>query len=183
MPQDLIFERWLDYPKRNRTVIFQREAPFPPIVPEKNVVIEWETPIVNINSNLNVSYRSADPVEYMKKYATTLVEPEKIPLFIRSIRPLNGERLATDQKKENIKLVGDVHALHLIKSKSKIIPTTNSSIIKNTPYNFFTLNTRQNFQRNSQNVSFSHYLSNYTQLQMNFFRSSFRYNCPYRSLC
>jgi hypothetical protein len=51
MPQDLVIERWLDYPERQRNVIFDRELPLPPIKPEKNIIIEWNKPKVYINRN------------------------------------------------------------------------------------------------------------------------------------
>ena len=194
MPHDIIIEKWLEYPERKRNVIFQREPPLPPLAPEKNVIIEWETPMVKINSNLKFSYVSADPIEYMKRYGATIVEPSKIPSFLKAIRPLNGERLATDRKKEKIKLVGNVEALHLIKSASinafkhkstntNIIPSTSVISHFQTPNNFNLLNSNLIFQRNSQNFPFSHNLVNCTQMQPNFCKAFYNNYYPLRNLC
>jgi hypothetical protein len=183
MPQDLIIERWLDYPARQRNVIFDRELPLPPIKPEKNVIIEWNKPKVYINRNLNFSYISADPVKYLRKHADSLLDSDKIPSFVKNIKPLNGERLAADRRKEKTKLVGDVEALRLLKQSSINSVTYNTTFPTNTIFNqsYFSLNSHQRF-RSRQNVSFLNQ-SSFSQMRPNYFKGFFTNNYPCRNLC
>ena len=125
MPQDIVVERWLDYPERKRRVIFQRAKPLPPLSPQKNVIIEWNAPQLHINRKINVSYTSADPDKYNQVYGSSTVKSEKIPDFIKNIRPYFGERLAAEGVQRRVQLVGDVDALKYLNPKSIQIPSPN----------------------------------------------------------
>ena len=183
MPQDLIIERWLDYPARQRNVIFDRELPLPPLKPEKNVIIEWNKPKVYINRNLNFSYISADPVKYIREHANSLLDSDKIPSFVKNIKPFNGERLAAaaDRRKEKTKLVGDVEALRLLKQSSINSFTCNTTFPTNAIFNqsYFSLNYHQRY-RSRQNVSFLN-PSPFSQMRPNNFKGFFTNPC--RNLC
>ena len=183
MPQDLVIERWLDYPERQRNVIFDRELPLPPIKPEKNIIIEWNKPKVYINRNLKFSYISADPVKYLRKHGNSLLDSDKIPSFVKNIKPLNGERLAADHRKEKTKLVGDVDALRLIRQPSINSINCKTNLPRNTIFNqsYFSLNSYQNF-RSRQNVSFLN-PSPFLPIRPNYFKGIFTNNYSYRNLC
>ena len=114
-PRDIIIERWLSYPERKRNVVFRPAPPPSPILPQKNVIIQWDTPDVALNRQIrHLGVSTADPREYYSRFGQTMVQPEQLPAFAHGIRPRNGERLAADRLQENIRFVGDVDALKLI---------------------------------------------------------------------
>lgn len=88
-PPSIILERWLPYPKMKRRVIYEKAAQRECVLPKpKNVVIEWEQPEVEIEreyKHLGVS--EVDPNEYKRRYGTNLVDPNKLPDFLKNIKP------------------------------------------------------------------------------------------------
>jgi hypothetical protein len=73
-PQSVIVERWLPYTAQKRKVIF-KQAPTvqDPVLPVKNVLIQWETPDVVVKTSKKyLGVVRANPVEYIKKYGDSL---------------------------------------------------------------------------------------------------------------
>ena len=164
LPRDIIIERWLDYPDRKRNVVFQRAPPQPPLQPQKNLIIEWQTPQLNVKRNINISYTTANPQEYNNKYSSTFVQSEQIPSYVKKFRPENGQRLAADGYKERIRLVGDVDALRLLPNKIPInasesdkkhlsVSFGDSTVISTNSDTLF----KENFILNHQNIAHRDY--------------------------
>jgi hypothetical protein len=55
-PQAIIAERWLPYTQQKRKVIFRAAPPDPVIVKPRNIVVQWESPIVTIRKGLRNFY-------------------------------------------------------------------------------------------------------------------------------
>lgn len=73
-PQSVIVERWLPYTAQKRKVIF-KQAPTvqDPVLPVKNVLIQWETPDVVVKTSKKyLGVVRANPIEYIKKYGDSL---------------------------------------------------------------------------------------------------------------
>ena len=94
-PPNIIIEKWLDYEPQQRRVLY-----LPPekvvqqnIQPAKNVLIQWETPNVQIKKEYkDLGYEVVDPYEYAQKYGLQMV----------------------DTNQNQVELTGDLHALKYV---------------------------------------------------------------------
>lgn len=109
----------------SKNEVFIRRPLQPPPPPKKvlqqNFVVIWDTPNVVLNRRFkNLGITTADPAQYMARFGDSLVNSSSLPELIKSVRPSNGAKLAGEsQHNANIKLVGDVQALSLIKSAER----------------------------------------------------------------
>ena len=115
-PQDVIVERWLEYPERLRRVVYQPAPPLVPAPAPKNLHIIWDTPAVSIHKEFrNLGIVVASPSQYAAQHGASLVHPSQIPAYAQSVRPPNGELLAVESAPKPGRLVGAVHALNLVR--------------------------------------------------------------------
>lgn len=114
----MIIERWLPYTQGKRRVIFQKASQQPDAVvaQPKNVVIQWESPKVEIKKEFkDLGVIRADPAEYLQRYGTTLKTVQDLPSFVLEIKPPAGVVLASDYTyKATYDLEGDLEALKLV---------------------------------------------------------------------
>ena len=54
------------------------------------------------------------PEHYVARFGDSLVPSSAMPEYVKSIKPINGEKLAADQEFVSYRLVGDVEALKLL---------------------------------------------------------------------
>lgn len=96
-------------------VIF-KAAPPDPVIPVKNVLIQWETPEVLVKTTKKyLGVVRANPAEYVKKYGDTLKKPSELPKLVLDIPTPAGISLAADHKPNAVpELEGDVDALKLV---------------------------------------------------------------------
>lgn len=115
-PQDIVIERWLAYARRVRNVIFNPAAPIQLAVAEKNLVIEWEAPEVNIEQTFNfLGITEADPMSYIAQYGTSLVETSKLPKEAARFEIPAGHVLAAETNPNQTPILkGDIEALRKI---------------------------------------------------------------------
>ena len=116
-PQSIIIERWLPYGQSKRRVIFQKNTvPDPVISRPRNVIIQWESPEVQIKKEFkDLGVIRANPVEYVERYGTSLKTHTELPQFVKEIRPPTGIVLASEHVSSGLhELEGDVDALKLI---------------------------------------------------------------------
>ena len=114
-PAEIVVERWLDYPKRHRNVIFQPGAKVAPQPTPRNSVIQWEKPQIEVKRNFRyLGVEEADPNEYMSKYGQELVSANDLPELVSEFKVPEGEELAASANYTLPTLVGDIHALGLV---------------------------------------------------------------------
>ena len=116
-PQPVIVERWLPYSQVKRRVIFNKAAEQEPvIVKPKNIIVQWEAPQVQIKKEYKyLGVITANPVEYVQTYGSTLKNSSELPEFVLDIKAPEGLTLAADYKSQSVhELEGDLHALKLI---------------------------------------------------------------------
>lgn len=116
-PQPVIVERWLPYSQVKRRVIFHKAAEKDPvIVKPKNIIVQWEAPQVQIKKEYKyLGVITANPVEYVQTYGSTLKNSSDLPEFVLDIKAPEGLTLAADYKSQSVhELEGDLHALKLI---------------------------------------------------------------------
>ena len=116
-PQSVIIERWLPYSQVKRRVIFQKANERDPvIVKPKNVIIQWESPQVQVKKEFkDLGVIRANPVEYVQRYGATLKSARELPSFVLEIKPPAGVTLAADYQYNTVyELEGDVQALKLV---------------------------------------------------------------------
>ena len=114
-PQDIIIERWLEYPERLRRVVYQPAPPLIPQPPPKNVHIIWDAPAVSIRREFrNLGIVVANPSQYAAQHGASLVHASQIPPIAPQVRPNSGEALAIESPPRPPRLVGDVQALGLV---------------------------------------------------------------------
>ena len=114
-PQDIIIERWLEYPERLRRVVYQPAPPLIPQPPPKNVHIVWDAPAVSIHREFrNLGIVVANPSQYAAQHGASLVHASQIPPIAPQVRPNSGEALAIESPPRPPRLVGDVQALALV---------------------------------------------------------------------
>jgi hypothetical protein len=120
-PPNILIERWLPYRRVKRRVIYQPcdESAQPIYVKPRNIIVQWDTPDVVIkNEYKHLDVIKADPVEYVKRYGTTLYQFKDLPKFVSDIQTPHGIVLASDVKaqsesSENL-LEGDLDALKYV---------------------------------------------------------------------
>ena len=116
-PQDIIIERWLGYPRRTRNVVFH---PAPPAGPaprvEKNILIEWEAPDVDLRQEFKfLGVHQADPRSYLSQYGNSLVDASRLPREAAHFTVPSGEILAADSHGNDVPtLRGALQALRLV---------------------------------------------------------------------
>ena len=116
-PQSVMIERWLPFAQPKRKIIFQKNTvPDPVIVRPRNLIIQWETPVVEISKQFkDLGIVRANPVEYVKRYGSSLKTHLELPQFVRDIRPPVGVTLAAEfVAPSSYELEGDIEALKLI---------------------------------------------------------------------
>ena len=115
-PQDIIIERWLGYQRRTRNVVFQPAAPLAPLPAEKNVLIEWESPDVNIRQEFHfLGVQQADPVAYVSQHGSSLVDASRLPREAAHFQAPAGTVLAVNSNSNEVPLLrGAVASLRLI---------------------------------------------------------------------
>jgi hypothetical protein len=115
-PAEIVVERWLDYPKRHRNVIFQPGARVAPQPAPRNSVVEWEKPQIEVKRTFRyLGVEEADPNEYMAKYGRELVSANDLPELVGEFKVPEGEELAASANNSALPtLVGDIHALGLV---------------------------------------------------------------------
>jgi len=65
-PQSVLIERWLPYVEVKRKVIFQPAPPDPVVIKPRNVIVQWETPEVNVRKEIkHLGVVCANPNEYV----------------------------------------------------------------------------------------------------------------------
>lgn len=114
-PQDIVIERWLGYKRRTRNVIFHPAQPIEPLPAPKNVLIEWESPDVQIKKEFKfLGIEHTDPVAYVAKFGLNLAEPEQLPEEVNEFKTPDGEILAANSNSDQVPiLTGDIQALSL----------------------------------------------------------------------
>ena len=113
-PQAIINERWLPFEERKRRIIFKRPPPVPVFCKPKNIIVEWQTPEVKIESRTTyLGTINADPIEYVNRYGNSLKTFAEFPDILKRIK--HDEILAADVETEPVEtLVGDLDALSLV---------------------------------------------------------------------
>lgn len=114
-PQQIFIERWLPYGQQSQRVVFQPARP-PCVIPDpKNVVIQWESPDVEIRREFkNLGVQQADPQQYISQYGSQLVRADALPEIALRYSNQQGVQLAANHRSEGIVIEGDVQALRLI---------------------------------------------------------------------
>ena len=115
-PQDIIVERWLGYQRRVRNVKFVPALPLIPIPAPKNVLIQWDSPDVDVKQAFHfLGIQEADPVAYATTFGATLADASQLPREVAQFATPIGETLAVNSNSDMIPaLVGDVPSLRLI---------------------------------------------------------------------
>ena len=115
-PADIVIERWLGYEKRTRNVIFNPAKPITPLPVPKNVIIQWDTPDVEIKKQYNyLGVETVDPDQYLAMYGGDLVESSFLPEDAGLFEVPSGYVLGCNQNPNELPmLVGDVGALRFI---------------------------------------------------------------------
>ena len=114
-PQQVFIERWLPYGQQTQKVVYQPAKPACIIPDPKNVVIQWESPDVEIRKECrNHGIVSADPQEYVAKYGPSLIRSDQLPEIAVRYTQHGLQLAATHQPPSTPHLDGDLHALKLI---------------------------------------------------------------------
>ena len=115
-PQDIIIERWLAYQRRTRNVHFQPAPALIPAPAPKNVLIQWDSPDVDVRQQFNfLGVQQADPAAYVATHGASLADASQLPREVAHFATPAGETLAVNSNSDELPaLVGDVKALSLI---------------------------------------------------------------------
>ena len=115
-PQDIIVERWLGYKRRARNVNFLPAAPIIPAPAPKNVLIQWDSPDVDVRQAFHfLGVQQADPVAYAATFGATLADASQLPREVSQFPTPAGETLAVNSNSDIIPaLVGAVSSLKLV---------------------------------------------------------------------
>lgn len=116
-PQAVIVERWLPYSQVKRRVIFNKSTEKDPIVVKpKNVIIQWESPQVNIKREYKyLGVIRANPTEYINRYGDALTKANQLPNYVTEIKNPKDLLLAADLKHTpSPELYGDLYALNYV---------------------------------------------------------------------
>ena len=114
-PQDIIVERWLGYQRRSRNVNFVPAAPIIPAPAPKNVLIQWDSPDVDVRQAYHfLGVQQADPVAYAAANPI-LADASQLPKEVAQFATPAGETLAVNSNSDMIPaLTGAVSSLRLI---------------------------------------------------------------------
>lgn len=79
-PQPVIIEKWLPYPNApERKIIVERAPPIPERPPQRNMVITWDAPHVDLVKNVHsLGTIRVDPTTYMAQYGSQLSSSEVV---------------------------------------------------------------------------------------------------------
>ena len=115
-PQEIIIERWLNYARRTRNVIFIPAEPIKQAKPQKNFLIEWDRPDVDLQKSYNfLGVEEVDPISYTARYGATLLDASQLPSDISHFHTPTNEVLAINSNSNEVpKLTGDVEFLKYI---------------------------------------------------------------------
>lgn len=115
-PQQVFIERWLPYGQQTQKVVYQPARPACVIPDPKNVVIQWDSPDVDIRKELrNLGIIHANPQEYITKYGSSLIRSEQLPDLAVQYANQPGIQLAATHRPPTIPILeGDVHALNYL---------------------------------------------------------------------
>lgn len=114
-PQQIFIERWLPYGEQRQRVVFQGAQATCVIPDPKNVVIQWESPDVEIRREFkNLGVQQADPQDYISRYGTQLVRADALPEIALKYSNQQGIQLAANSRSEGVVIEGDLQALRLI---------------------------------------------------------------------
>lgn len=76
-PQNIFLEKWLPFKSQKRRVVYQRAEQECVLPNPKNVVIQWETPEVEVQRSFkNLGTQQADPEEYSRRFGSDLLRHE-----------------------------------------------------------------------------------------------------------
>ena len=108
-PQEVTVERWLESEPATRRVVYKPAPPLIPALPEKNLLIQHETPHVFVRNQFNfLGVQPANPHAYATTYGREVVDASHIP----PVPTPNGVRLAAESPYRKVPvLTGDVGAL------------------------------------------------------------------------
>ncbi|KAL7667933.1 hypothetical protein ACOME3_008657 [Neoechinorhynchus agilis] len=74
-PRKVIIEKWLPYPQVKRRIIYQRAPDLPPAPIEKNTIIRWTEPQVQIHKRIqHLGVVTADPSQYVSVHGSQLAD-------------------------------------------------------------------------------------------------------------
>ena len=109
-PQNILVERWLGYEERERRVVFQPAPPLTPSPAQKNLLIQWESPDVEVSKDFKaLGIAEANPAEYTAKYGSGLVETAKLPeVVVANFKAPEGQVFGSDYIPKLPKLIGDI---------------------------------------------------------------------------
>jgi len=112
-PQQVFIERWLPFPQQTQRVVYKAAEAICSIPDPKNVVIQWESPEVELRKEFkNLGVINADPQEYIKRYGGSLLSADQLPEIAHQYSKQAGVQLAAGhQAADHPLLEGDVHAL------------------------------------------------------------------------
>jgi hypothetical protein len=122
-PRSILIEKWLPYKRQPRRVIYEKLGVDQLVPNPHNVVIEWETPEVEITHEVTeFGVANADPEEYVRRYGPELKRAVDIPaivaqnsgpadLFVPSGRGSQSQPAAT-----SLELEGSEEALAALKT-------------------------------------------------------------------
>jgi hypothetical protein len=115
-PSQIFIERWLPYGQQTQKVVYQPAKPACIIPDPRNVVIQWESPEVEIRKEFrNLGIIAADPQDYISRYGSSLIRADQLPEVAVSYGAQPGLQLAATHQPPAIPLLdGDLHALSLI---------------------------------------------------------------------
>ncbi|RNA33559.1 hypothetical protein BpHYR1_025257 [Brachionus plicatilis] len=115
-PPTIIIERWLPYSKRKCRVIYQKSSSPQMVVKDpKNVIVDWQTPEVEVEKKLNfLGVLKADPGEYRKKYGQNLKKLKDYPELREYLKNSNKLLKEDEEESEVPELEGDIDALKLV---------------------------------------------------------------------
>ena len=115
-PQDIIVERWLGYQRRTRNVNFRPAAPLIPAPAPKNVLIQWDSPDVDVRQAFHfLGVQTVCPVQYAAQFGASLADASQLPREVAQFATPAGETLAVNSNSDMIPaLTGAVASLRLI---------------------------------------------------------------------
>jgi hypothetical protein len=113
--------------EQKRIKVIVKKPPLPRLVKNPNI-----NP-ANLYSDMGIPV--VNPEQYITQFGDSLVPSSAIPDFIKSIRPLDGQKLAADQTILTYRLVGDVEALKLLEPHSNSPPKISFPYHSNTIHN------------------------------------------------
>jgi hypothetical protein len=114
-PQQIFIERWLPYGQQTQNVVYQPAKPACIIPDPRNVVIQWESPDVEIRKDCkHLGIINADPQEYIAKYGASLIRSDQLPDLAVCYAQHGLQLAATHQPPAIPHLQGDLHALRWI---------------------------------------------------------------------